>query len=231
MNYKLIFDIGYHKGESTKKYLYDDYTVIGVECNPALIAYNYKSYFQFIQCGKLRLINKAISDTTGDISDFYICNYNDQWSSCNSEIPYRLKDDVSKIQVSTITLKSLIEEYGCPYYCKIDIEGNDVLAIKSLIDLQEIPKYISAESECTNYENKDNIDPYSVLDTLKDVGYDKFTLIKQYKGGWNGCNIPIKLENLLFYSYEETKNKLSELRNNYNFDKYLHFWYDIVATY
>ena len=225
MNYNLIFDVGYHKGESTKKYLQEGYTVIGIECNPKLISYNYKKYSYFIERGKLQLINKAVHDKDDEITDFYICNYNDQWSSCNPEIPYRSNDNVSRIQVYTVTLKTLIKKYGCPYYCKIDIEGNDIIAIKSLINLQEIPKYISAESECTNYNNKDIIDPYSVLDTLHEVGYSKFNIIQQYNGGWDGCNIPIPLENLLFYTYEEIRNKLSELRNNYDFDNKLHFWY------
>ena len=228
MDNNLIFDLGYHNGKSTINFLNEGYKIIAVECSPVMVDYIRTHYESELNTNQIILVDKAITDKDNDIVDFYICNYISVWSSCNPEIPYRRNDNVTKIQVPTITLKSLIQEYGCPYYCKIDIEGNDAIAIKSIIGLSEIPKFISAESECTNYENRNSIDPYEVLDAMKDAGYTQFSIIE-----WDnkGNNVAMSLEGIVFKDYNIIKSRIATLREQYDFENKLHFWIDIIATY
>ena len=225
MNYNLIFDLGYHNGKSTINYLKDGYTIVAVECNPDLITRVKCIFESYIKDKQLILVEKAISDKDHNVIDFFICNYFSEWSSCNYKIPYRESNDVTKIIVSTITLSSLIQEYGCPYYCKIDIEGYDAIAIKSLSGLPEIPKYISAESECIGDEDHDSIDFLEVLNSMRDVGYTKFAIV-------HGSNDEvIDFTRLEYTNYENAAITLALLRKNFTFEKEWCFWFDIVATY
>lgn len=171
----LIFDLGFNTGDTAIYYLNNGYKVIGVEANDKLFNDGLINYNGFISDNKLQIINKCVSDKTGDDIPFYISDQS-IWSSCNINIAERVNKSVKKY-VSSIKLSDLIKEYGLPVYCKIDIEGNDVLAIRSLKELDQIPKYISAEAECLGKgETECN---YSILDELKDVGYNKFMIIDQ----------------------------------------------------
>ena len=42
----------------------------------------------------------------------------------------------------------MFHEYGTPFYCKIDIEGNDIIALQTVEKVSEKPLYISVETEC-----------------------------------------------------------------------------------
>jgi hypothetical protein len=43
-----------------------------------------------------------------------------------------------KIRVQARPLGDIFNEYGIPRYCKIDIEGNGLDALRSLVDCQEV---------------------------------------------------------------------------------------------
>lgn len=77
------------------------------------------------------------------------------------------------------TLRSLIHKYGVPYYCKIDIEGNDIIALESLKDNVDLPHYISVETECLGDNSQPNDVMFSTLDMLYELGYRKFKLVDQ----------------------------------------------------
>jgi hypothetical protein len=62
----------------------------------------------------------------------------------------------------------VLERFGTPFYCKIDIEGNDNLCLKDIIGRTK-PKFLSIEII--------RGDPQ--LQLLEDVGYTKFKLISQ----------------------------------------------------
>ena len=70
------------------------------------------------------------------------------------------------------TFKSILEEYGVPYYLKIDIERADWLCVEGLCSTHGRPRFISIE-----------IGPrttlLSELKLLKKLGYTKFQLIDQ----------------------------------------------------
>jgi FkbM family methyltransferase len=112
------------------------------------------------------LVSDAISDADNQIIPFFLSKHL-VWSSTHRKIAERL-EKAEEIKVKTITLKSLIEQYGCPDYCKIDIEGNDVIAVHSLMGLDTKPKVISVEAECLGVGEQSTI---NMIDELYNVGY------------------------------------------------------------
>jgi FkbM family methyltransferase len=211
----IIYDLGFNTGDTAIYYLNNGYKVIGVECNDKLVNECLSTYNGFILDNKLKLVNKCISDNTGEKIPFYISEHS-IWSSCNINIAERNSKSVKKY-VDSIKLSDLIKEYGLPVYCKIDIEGNDILAIRSLKELEQIPKYISAEAECLG---KDEIEcKYSILDELKDVGYNKFMIIDQ------SVNPTFRFDIKYIYnwlSYDDALNELNKL-------KHKHWQYGVYA--
>ena len=169
----LIFDLGFYNGDSSEYYLQNNCKVIGVECNPHLVKYNEEKFKHYIP-NNLILINNAISDVDNQIIPFFLSKY-PVWSSTHRQIAERV-EKAEEIEVKTITLKSLIEKYGCPDYCKIDIEGNDVIAVRSLIGLDTKPKVISVEAECLGVGEHSTI---NMLDELYNVGYRHFFIVDQ----------------------------------------------------
>jgi hypothetical protein len=82
--------------------------------------------------------------------------------------------------VNTRSLQSLFDEYGVPYYCKIDIEGSDKYALKSLLGNTDRPKFLSVETECIGTEKQlCNEEALETLLILNKLGYSSFKLIDQ----------------------------------------------------
>lgn len=61
MNSNLIFDIGFHKGEDTRYYLYKGYNVIAVDACGKLISDGEKQFHEEVKSGRLILNQFAIS--------------------------------------------------------------------------------------------------------------------------------------------------------------------------
>jgi FkbM family methyltransferase len=175
----LIYDVGFHLGQDTKFYLDKGYQIVGVEASPDLYM-NARDYFAgAIARGELIMVNYAIADKEGDELDFYLSERT-EWNSLNINIASRLNHKFDVIKVKTTNLPVLFDKFGVPYYCKIDIEGYDEVAIKGLVSFREIPKFISCETECLGeFEVADENEVLATLNALKDVGYKKFKLVDQ----------------------------------------------------
>ena len=163
-----IFDIGLNIGQDTDYYLNLGYNVIAVDANPDIIEYANIKYEQEILDGRLILLEIGISDNI-EILDFYK-NKNNLFSSFDPKYGCMLEwegglDHI--IKVETTTLSELINEYGTPYYIKIDIEGYDSLSLNTLT-IDNKPKYISLEFS--------DID---IISKLQNLGYTKFKYIDQ----------------------------------------------------
>ena len=219
----LIFDLGAYNGDTLKTYI-DNYKIIAVECNPKLVNKlnsKYKDYESLI------VVNKCISDTDNTIQDFYISDHL-VWSSANQKISERIVPSKEIVKVSTVTLKTLIEQYGSPVYCKIDIEGSDILAIKSLNTLpyEQLPKVISCETECLGNENPHEVTGTEILDYLHSLGYDNFFLAS----GDKLINFdPQEMEKYPWRSYIDTRIKLKSIRASHDFTDPWSFWWDVYA--
>ena len=92
------------------------------------------------------------------------------WKDRNSRMGWQSEE----ITVPTVDFSSCIEKYGVPYYAKIDIEGADMLSLKTFGNFAERPDYISIESSKMSLD-----DIREELDVLGELGYDMFKPVQQ----------------------------------------------------
>lgn len=176
----LIYDIGAHHGDDTAWYLQQGYRVVAVEANPMLAKELEAKFSTAIRQGNLTVLNKAVAEKDNETISFYISR--DDWrSSTRKNIAEREAAIVQTVQLTTSTLASLFQQYGSPTYCKIDIEGNDAIAINSLKGSTQKPRYISCEISCNSIADvqQNNILLFETLHALQKAGYTSFQLIDQ----------------------------------------------------
>lgn len=178
MDNNLIFDIGFHLGEDTRYYLHRGYRVIAVDAAPELIRKGHEAFGKEIAAGQLLLLENMIAEHNASEAAFYL-SPNSQWNSAHKEIAERHGTQSEKIVMPAITLQRLMEIYDVPFYCKIDIEGNDIQALRSLHDQKELPRYISVETECLADNSDAAESTFDTLDTLHALGYRRFKLVDQ----------------------------------------------------
>jgi FkbM family methyltransferase len=165
---KTIFDIGFEDGSDTAYYLYRGYNVIAVDADPKLVEAGMIRFEKEIKEGRLTLLNLGISDTK-ETKPFFVNTYQSEWSSFIERLGARNDPNYYSIQVECAPLGNLLLKYGTPFYLKIDIEGNDILGLESMLKTpQEKPKYISIEAADIKW-----------MDKLVELGYTKFKLVNQ----------------------------------------------------
>lgn len=179
MNEKLIYDVGMHLGEDAEFYLSKGYKVIAIDADPNLIKLAKSRFASDNKLMQIQFLNYAICDVDDTEFKFHLSEES-IWNSLNLSISNRLNKYKESIIVTSKTLPSLFHEFGTPFYCKVDIEGTDEKCLLSLTGIQELPAFLSCESECVG-ENQTLTDPeaLSTLNILKDLGYSKFKLVDQ----------------------------------------------------
>ena len=181
MKYKtnLIYDIGFHKCEDIAFYLFLGYNVIGIDADQKLVNEAKRTYKDEIDSGRLLIEHCAITKNKEVETEFFR-SANTVWNSTNKEIATRKQLSCSSDKVRGEPLIDLFQKYGIPYYCKIDIEGNDLCALESLSGLVDLPLYISVETECLGELDQPNERAIlATLTQLYELGYRKFKLIDQ----------------------------------------------------
>jgi FkbM family methyltransferase len=167
MDQDLIFDIGMNDGSDTAFYMHKGFRVIAVEANPALVRTAERRFVSEISAGKLTIISCAIADHEGEAT-FYVNLDNDDHSSLDPEWGTRNGTRFETTKVRTIPLIKIIEQYGVPYYLKIDIEGADLIALRQLQQAPEKPQFISVEEHLLEY-----------FPLLWSLGYCGFKIVNQ----------------------------------------------------
>lgn len=162
----LIFDLGLHTGQDTEFYLKKGFRVVAIEANPLLVREAEQRFQREVESGQLILLNIGIGLAAGTFP-FYVHRELSHWSSFDFEIG-TTRGDYDIIEVDMIPLSNVMEQYGVPYYVKIDIEGMDLIALKSLRAFSDRPKYVSAENG-----------PPEMLREMVDMGYSSFKFINQ----------------------------------------------------
>lgn len=166
---RTIFDIGLHEGTDAEFYLRKGFRVVSVEANPQLATEFSKRHSSEIDTGRLRVINKAVAERSGELVAFYISSGSMAGSSIYRELAERNGIASQRIEVETVTIADLFAEYGVPYYMKCDIEGADDLVMDHLARVPERPRFASFEL------NPDG----NAIDSLKAAGYSRFQLVNQ----------------------------------------------------
>jgi FkbM family methyltransferase len=175
LDHSLIFDIGCNDGQDSDFYLKKGFRVVAVEADPALCVQLRQRFAEQIAEGRFLLVEKAIAEKAGEV-EFYVNKVESIRSTIRAghvERASALGRPSTKIVVPSITFSSLIEEFGVPYFMKVDIEGADLLCVEGLASLTERPAFLSTEYPLTLTEQ------ISELLLLRKLGYKTFQLIDQ----------------------------------------------------
>lgn len=177
----LIYDVGMHKGEDTDYYLKKGFRVLAFEANPDLINYCQNRFYKEIEDGKLIIVEGAIIDfgssSENEKISFFRNKEQSVWGTVMENWARRndsLGTTSEIIDVPVINFSECLRKYGIPYYLKIDIEGMDIVCLKSLLIFNIKPDYISIESEKISFNKLKE-----ELDLLKTLGYNNFKVINQ----------------------------------------------------
>ena len=176
----LIYDVGLHKGEDSEFYLAKGFRVIGVEANPAMCAIAEAALQPFVQSGRLIIANVAVSDRRGLVPFF--TNTESVWGTIVkewSDLNAARGCPSDLLEVPAVTLAELVRTHGDAHYIKIDIEGMDVAALRSLATTDARPPYISIESAFprdASYRNSK-----VEFEALSALGYRWFKIVPQHE--------------------------------------------------
>jgi FkbM family methyltransferase len=202
---KLIFDVGAHKGEDTSFYLSKGFRVVAIDANPTLCEVIAGRFPENISNGSLIVLNKAISSETASVN-FYINQEESIWGTTNYDWVERNRrlstGAVTTIKVEALPLSEVVRQYGVPKYCKIDIEGNDVQAARSLSESCS-PEFISIESEKSNWDRL--MAEFEMFETL---GYRKYKIIDQSLVSLQRCPLPAREGNEVDFKFEHGSSGL-----------------------
>jgi FkbM family methyltransferase len=169
----LIFDIGCHTGEESDFYLRKGFEVVAVEANPALCAILRQKFAAQIGSGQFHLVEKAIAERAGEVSFFFNKDVT-IWGTIRENLADRYGMQSDRITVPAVTFGSLVEQFGIPYYMKVDIEGADQLCLEGLAQFHERPRFVSFESEVRSWPSL-----HAELARLKSLGYKQFQIVDQ----------------------------------------------------
>lgn len=172
MENNLVFDIGAHKGDDTVVYLSLGFNVVAVEANPYLIEV-LKRRFEGVEGKRLAIVHGAVTAAAGNPALLFLHEDSSQSSLVH-------KSGNAGVRVPAKTLAGLINDFGVPRFCKIDIEGSDLDALQSL-QAGKLPAYVSVEICGTHLKYlEENCKPlFFTLDCLKSAGYSRFMLVDQ----------------------------------------------------
>jgi FkbM family methyltransferase len=147
---KIIYDFGANNGDDIPYYLLKADLVIAVEANPNLADQIRLKYFSDIAAG--RLIVKSIAITDNNNSNFIIFYQHKTKHVLSSVVKPPLLDEENweMVTVPAQNVIELIQEYGEPYYIKIDLEHYDEHILKILFANNIRPLYISCEAHTEN---------------------------------------------------------------------------------
>jgi FkbM family methyltransferase len=142
-----IFDIGCNNGDDTDYYLKKGFKVVAVDADKSMCDMVSNRFPDEIKAGNCVVVHGAFSET-GTAVTFYICDEKPDWNTCDPyfvEINRKQGVTYRELVVPPVSMRDLIAAYGRPYYVKIDIEGMDIVPLRSLVEETVKPTYISLE--------------------------------------------------------------------------------------
>ena len=198
INNSIIFDIGAHKGDKSKKLINYFSKIVLVEPQPeCVIALKSK----FSKYKNVTIIETGLSSKEQKLelkintSNPLISTFSDKWTKG------RFKDSKwdQRLDISTTTLDRLVSQFGSPDYIKIDVEGHEYDVIKGLskkvgtISFEFTSEFFEESLKCLNY--------------LQSLGYEKFNFSEGEKRKFNSDWL--KKDNLISHlEIELKKNSL-----------------------
>lgn len=173
---RLVFDVGFHKGEDTEFYLKKGFRVVAVEANPSLHRAGLERFAAQIRSGQLTLVHAAVARENGPVG-FFVNQRASEWGTVSADFAARnaaLGAGSQEISVPGVRFDRIVGEFGVPYYLKIDIEGADLLCLEALRQFAEKPRYVSLESNKTSWHELQ-----AEFALLRALGYRRFKVVSQ----------------------------------------------------
>jgi FkbM family methyltransferase len=163
----LIYDIGAAYGDDSAYYLHKGYRVVAVEANPLAISQLKQRFDSETRQGRFTLVPLAIAADEREAL-FWVCDDDPNISSFDRSRAGHNGARHHSILVQTCRFRALVNKYGTPLFCKIDIEGSDTYCLRDLT-LDTRPPFISAEL-CPGDHH---------IERLRDLGYTRFKILSQ----------------------------------------------------
>lgn len=172
----LCFDVGANFGYRTETFLKLGAKVVAVEPQPQPAKF-LKMKFK----NDIVLVQKALGDKN-EIKPMLISSANalsslsENWVSAVKNDRFKSESWNKKIDVEVTTLDNLIDQYGVPEFCKIDVEGYEYEVLRGLTKPVQllsfeytIPEFTDKAIKCLNYLSDlgDMICNYSPGESLK----------------------------------------------------------------
>lgn len=187
----LCFDIGANIGDKVELFRLLDTKVIAVEPQPLCVE---EIRNRFLDDNNVDILNVAIGSRQG-VDEMYVCSdinvlstMSKKWLkqsrfSTNKKVRWD-----SKIDVSVITLDDLINKYGVPKFCKIDVEGFEVEVFSGLTKKMQ---YLSFEFMKEFLDDSLNI--CSILEKIGNIKanyslYENLDRKVFSQRGWRPCS-------------------------------------------
>jgi FkbM family methyltransferase len=162
----LVYDVGMNDGADTAYYLCRGYRVVAVEANPVLAKAAERRFGRAIAERRLTVLAVGIGHGEGT-APFWVCDDHSPWSSFDRGVASRGGARHHAIDVPLRRFSDILEEYGAPHYCKVDIEGNDHVCLDEM-RIDRRPRFVSVEL---------SFNP--LLERLGELGFDRFRIIHQ----------------------------------------------------
>lgn len=164
----LVFDVGANIGDKTQLYLECGACVVSIDPQPQCIrTLNHR--FKNNKNVYIEPVGLADQDS---VLEMYLCTssntistFSQDWVKFGrfNELGYKWD---GRVQVAVTTLDKMIEKYGIPVFCKIDVENYEYEVLRGLT--HKIP-YVSFEFAAESFNNTKKC-----IDHLASLGYTKF---------------------------------------------------------
>lgn len=169
----IIYDIGANNGNFTQLNIpiYQNAKFILVEANPNLCNFLNE---KFANSNNIIVLNRCISEKDNTKIKFYVNNTCDGISTaCKKWIQdSRFKNNfqsITEVDIDSISIDSLIEQYGKADYIKIDVEGYENIVIRGMNRYQGLLSFEWAEEMKTEIKES--------LHRLNSLGYENFYIL------------------------------------------------------